>query len=280
MVRKKLIIGYLLMVIGILLPLSLVTQMAVSHYQSVQEALRFEQKTPTWTSSKKQWVKDYQKIVEKENPATSDPFIGGGEMVKTPFEDDVIGYLKIPKIDLIQPIRLGASEGHLELGVAQVTGTDLPFGGKGKRSVLAGHRSWYTDLRYFRINELVAGDIIEIDLPMKKLVYEVQEQQVILADDWEQLLPQKDTDLVTLLTCEPIYPPFNYRLLVNAVRRSDTTSDNTSSNKKSSKKQQVVRANTHKAFGFNGLYLITAVGWLAVLFFSYRLWQQYQLKED
>lgn len=216
------------------------------------------------------WIKITTDIFDDEKIQLIESMPEGG--VATPFGDKVVGYLKIAKIDLIEPIRIGASESHLNLGAAQVSGTGLPFGGNGNRSVLAGHRSWYGELRFFRVNELVVGDQIEVVLPHKTLVYEVYNQQVISANDWEQLLVKDNLDMLTLLTCEPVYPPFNYRLLVNAVRKPDAVK---SSADYSNPRRTVSSVGTNEKVAesrFNGFYFIIGFGWVTVLYLLYRLY--------
>ncbi|WP_306489455.1 sortase, partial [Anaerococcus octavius] len=64
----------------------------------------------------------------------------------TPF-----AYLSIPKLDKHLPLYLDASLDHISTGVAQVDGTSIPIGGAGTRSVIAGHRGWWTDTMFFML---------------------------------------------------------------------------------------------------------------------------------
>ncbi|NKZ19944.1 class C sortase [Streptococcus ovuberis] len=175
-----------------------------------------------WSSAKEDVSSAYNDAVHQQDYATNDPFseTGKGELpVLTSLDEDgIFGYVRVPSIGLTQPLRIGATEQHLALGATIVTGTALPTGGIGNRSVIAGHRSWYDDIMFMRINELKTDDRIYIDLANQTLEYRVTESVIIPAEDWEQLKAIENKDMVTLLTCEPLYPPFDYRLLVNAER--------------------------------------------------------------
>ena len=60
-------------------------------------------------------------------------------------EDDVIGVLSVPSINLQMPIYLGATYGHMARGAAHLAQTSLPIGGIKTDCVIAGHREWSGD---------------------------------------------------------------------------------------------------------------------------------------
>ncbi|HEK9991852.1 TPA: class C sortase [Streptococcus equi subsp. zooepidemicus] len=220
--------GYLLMMLGLGLPLIFLTMMLISQLQETSSYHQFQVTQRTWSDLQVKWIKHHNQHQELTDQATTDPFVESrSQQEQSPFDDDIIGYVIISKLNMVQPIRIGASEGHLEKGVAQVTGTSLPVGGLGTRSVIAGHRSWYSDPRFLRIAELEEGDEILIDLGVRQLEYRVQSVEIINAMDWQQLKAKEGQDLLTLLTCNPLYPPFNERLLVNAERVSSSHEETT-----------------------------------------------------
>lgn len=271
--NRRTVFGYLLMVVGLLLPLALLTMMSASQLMEQASYRQFQDAQKDWTKAQKKWVGNYHQERQKTDPATSDPFVESKtQEEQSPFEDGIIGYVTIPKIGSTQPIRIGASESHLERGVAQVTGTDLPVGGKGKRSVIAGHRSWYNDQRFLRIAELAPGDKITIDLGVRRLEYVVQEVVLIDATDWQQLKAKKGQDMLTLLTCNPLYPPFNERLLVNATRVLPQVSAQKAS--KLSQPNQI--APKKERFGLNPVFVLTGLGWLLLLVVCYAFWSRWK----
>lgn len=217
--NRRTCFGYFLMMLGLGLPLIFLTMMLISQLQETSSYHQFQVTQRTWSDLQAKWIKHHNQHQELTDQATTDPFVESrSQQEQSPFDDDIIGYVIISKLNMVQPIRIGASEDHLEKGVAQVTGTSLPVGGLGTRSVIAGHRSWYNDPRFLRIAELEAGDEILIDLGIRQLEYRVQSVEIINATNWQQLKARKGQDLLTLLTCNPLYPPFNERLLVNAGR--------------------------------------------------------------
>lgn len=57
-------------------------------------------------------------------------------------EDEIIGVLEIPAMELTMPVYLGASDAHLAAGAAVLGNTSAPIGGNSTNCVIAGHRGW------------------------------------------------------------------------------------------------------------------------------------------
>ena len=96
----------------------------------------------------------------------------------------------------------------------------LPIGGKGTRSVLAGHRGLPSAELFTRLGEMRQGDLFWIDVLGRQLTYKVVEISVIDPQDLDKLQPDPNRDLVTLLTCTP-YGKNTQRLLVTGERTED-----------------------------------------------------------
>ncbi|TYL21381.1 sortase, partial [Streptococcus pyogenes] len=137
---KQKCVGYVLMILGLGLPLFFLTLMSLNQFQEQVAYQKFQTENRSWKNSQKEWVNRHNQEQALADRATTDPFVDAQNQLKqSPFDDNIIGYIIIPKLRMAQPIRVGASERHLEKGVAQVTGTSLPIGGLGTRSVIAGH---------------------------------------------------------------------------------------------------------------------------------------------
>ena len=54
-------------------------------------------------------------------------------------EDGVMGFIKIPSIDVSLPIYHGTSEETLDYGAGHLQGTSLPIGGPSTHTVITGH---------------------------------------------------------------------------------------------------------------------------------------------
>jgi sortase A len=118
------------------------------------------------------------------------------------FEEDIVGFLKIPKLNLNLPVYLGASQENLEKGAALLSKTSMPVGGINTNAVIAAHRA--SHLRMFKdIPELKQGDKIFIENFREALVYEVVQTEVILPSEIDRILIREGKDMVTLITCHP-----------------------------------------------------------------------------
>ncbi|HFU4055378.1 TPA: class C sortase [Streptococcus suis] len=268
---KLKIVGYLLMIVGLLLPLVLISNMTVNEVREFFAYQSYKKSESGFSQKEEEVIEDYQERVRSGQLATVDPFaeVGKEEQSVADFGDRIIGYLSIPSLEIRQPIRVGASDSHLDQGVAVVSGTDLPFGGLHRRSVLAGHRSWYSDLRFFRLNEMREGDEIFVEIGEKVVTYRVKNTEIIKATDWQKLLPIEKQDVLTLLTCDPLVPPFDYRLLVNAYRYQVSSEQAAVSEEKTQSSQPLLE--TYRKKGLSFLAYLTFLGWILFGYLSYKL---------
>ena len=118
-------------------------------------------------------------------------------------ENEIIGVLEIPAMDLTMPVYLGASDEHLALGAAVLGSTSAPIGGDNTNCVIAGHRGW-RGADYFRhIDRLQAGDTVTLTNLWETLAYTVADIQIILPHEVDKIKIQQGRDLLTLLTCHP-----------------------------------------------------------------------------
>lgn len=133
------------------------------------------------------------------------------------FDEDMIGYLEVPRMDLRVPVYLGASEANMARGAALLGETSVPIGGPDTNAVIAGHRGMATAAMFRDIELLEPGDRVYVTNPFGELAYEVAEIEIIDPGDRGAVLIQPGRDLVTLVTCHP--PPYNYqRYLVRCER--------------------------------------------------------------
>lgn len=269
---KLKIVGYLLMIVGLLLPLLLFSNMTVNEVRDFFAYQSYKKSESGFSKKEEEVIEHYQEAVRSGQLATVDPFAETrkDEQSVSDFGDRIIGYLSIPSLEIRQPIRVGASDSHLDQGVAVVSGTDLPFGGLDRRSVLAGHRSWYTDLRFFRLNEMREGDEIFVEIGEKVVTYRVKNTEIIKATDWQKLLPIEKQDVLTLLTCDPLVPPFDYRLLVNAYRHHDSSEQAVSASEEKRQSSQAVLESYRKK-GVSFIAYLTLFGWFLFVYLAYKL---------
>lgn len=118
-------------------------------------------------------------------------------------EDEIIGVLEIPAMELAMPVYLGASDAHLAAGAAVLGNTSAPIGGDNTNCVIAGHRGW-RGADYFRhIDKLAVGDTVKLTNLWETLTYTVMDIQIIQPHEIEKIKIQQGRDLLTLLTCHP-----------------------------------------------------------------------------
>lgn len=118
-------------------------------------------------------------------------------------EDEIIGVLEIPVMELTMPVYLGASDDHLAAGAAVLGNTSAPIGGANTNCVIAGHRGW-RGADYFRhIDKLAVGDTVKLTNLWETLTYTVADIQIIQPYEANKIKIQPNRDLLTLLTCHP-----------------------------------------------------------------------------
>ena len=125
------------------------------------------------------------------------------DLIAYGIEDEIIGVLEIPAMELIMPVYLGASDAHLAAGAAVLGSTSAPIGGDNTNCVIAGHRGW-RGADYFRhIDRLQAGDTVQVTNLWETLTYTVADIQIIQPHEVDKIKIQQSRDLLTLLTCHP-----------------------------------------------------------------------------
>lgn len=132
-------------------------------------------------------------------------------------DDDVVGRLRIARLDLDAPVVLGGSAANLDRGVALLGQTSLPVGGGNNNVVLAGHRA---PGMLWDVEQLTVGDIVEVTNARDTLTYRVVETEIITPDAIDRVLIQPGRDLITLVTCHPLRENYQ-RYVVRAERVGD-----------------------------------------------------------
>ncbi|EGY80144.1 class C sortase [Peptoniphilus indolicus] len=260
--KNRKILGYILILLGIAIPLYGFTGISKNIFVNKSEYNSFSKRVVSDEERQLQEnkIEVYNQNLQGKEITIVDPF--ATDKFNTKYEisedpDEIFAYLKIPKLDLVQPIRLDASNKHMAEGVAHVDGTSLPVGGVNNRSVIAGHRGYYQSIMFLNLDELTAGDKIFIERNGESLEYEVKDKEIINPSEWEKLIPIIGKDMVTLLTCDPFLPPRPHRLLVNC-ERVVSVPENTEEVK--------VEKNSQAKFIKYGSLGITLFGWIWLIF--------------
>ena len=129
----------------------------------------------------------------------------------------MMGYIDIPKINILLPIYHGTSEEVLQSGIGHLKNTSLPVGGKSSHAVLSGHRGLAHAKMFTDLNRMEIGDVFYIKVLHHTFAYEVDQILTVEPQDTKALAIEKGKDYVTLVTCTP-YAINTHRLLVRGKR--------------------------------------------------------------
>lgn len=129
----------------------------------------------------------------------------------------VMGFIKIPCIDVSLPIYHGTSKEVLEKGVGHLQGTSLPIGGASTNAILTGHTGLSSAKLFTDLTQMENGDVFFLHIMGEKLAYKVDNISVIKPEDIEQLTVTQGKDYCTLITCTP-YGINSHRLVVRGER--------------------------------------------------------------
>ena len=159
-----------------------------------------------------------KKVIEQEKQNTSEQ-LGNTEDVEQEvteddgFEEDLIGSLKIEKINLNGTVKEGSTNEILRDYIGHIEETANYDGNVG----LAAHNRGNKYSYFARINELEPGDEIVYTTKYGERKYIVDTKKEILETDWSNLEGTSDNRL-TLITC--IKNKVNQRLCVQAVQEN------------------------------------------------------------
>lgn len=154
----------------------------------------------------------------------ADPFDAGSSALSEDYlsvlninEDGIMGYIKIPSINVNLPVCHGTSEEVLNKGVGHLAGSNLPIGGEGNHAILTGHTGLATAKLFTDLTKMEVGDMFYITVLDQTLAYEVDQILVVEPSDIEALRAVAGEDYVTLVTCTP-YGINSHRLFVRGMR--------------------------------------------------------------
>lgn len=168
----------------------------------------------------KKLQEENQKIYEEKQNKLVDPFSyeqSAIDLSEYGIDNNVIGYISIPKINIEVPILLGANAVNMKKGAVHLTETSYPIGGANTNSVIAAHRGYGKATLFRHIDKIGVGDKIHIRNFKEELTYEVYETKIINPDDVSELEIQEGQDIITLITCHP-YRVNTQRYIVKAKR--------------------------------------------------------------
>ena len=129
----------------------------------------------------------------------------------------IMGYIEIPKIDIVYPIYHGTDEVVLQIAIGHLDWTSLPVGGQGSHCVVSGHRGLPSARLFTDLDQMEVGDTFLMRVLDEVLTYEVDQIKIVEPQVTEDLLIVEGQDLCTLITCTP-YGINSHRMLVRGHR--------------------------------------------------------------
>lgn len=234
--RKRGITKYLLVLLLFLVSLALLLYPFLANYvfehrtdslvHSVEETA--EEIDDSMRQSQLDLARQYNEVIASGHIQLKDPFVEeAGESAADNYEsllcmteDGVMGFIKIPSIEVSLPVYHGTSEQTLEVGAGHLKGTSLPVGGPSTHSVITGHTGLSNAKLFTDLVELEEGDIFILNIYGERLVYEIDQIKTVQPYELEELSVISGEDYCTLVTCTP-YGINTHRLLVRGHRTEE-----------------------------------------------------------
>ena len=119
------------------------------------------------------------------------------------YPENIIGTIRIPRMEIELGLYLGASSENMAKGAAIFGMTSLPLGGESENVAIAGHRGWRGTPMFREIQKLQLDDPIYITTPWQTLVYRVCEIRIVTPEDNAWCKLQQGRTLISLMTCHP-----------------------------------------------------------------------------
>lgn len=227
MKTKKIDIGTIMIMLGVLImAVSIVFYIKIKYDESAQKRMMIEEQEKFKANlearkNQKPSIADDYDVYNKhrETPSVESNVIVEFEEeeeapVYTVSTEGAVGFVEIPKLDLILPLHPGTSNQSLNKGVGIMSEFDMPSDGRNSMSVIASHRGGRRgENTFLRVDKLHAGDRVKVLTDSGEIEYTVSKKEVVVPTDWSKFVRDKNKATLVLLTCDP-YPTNENRLLV------------------------------------------------------------------
>lgn len=174
-------------------------------------------------------MKAYNEKIYKDNQSDlKDPWSyeqSSFDLTKYGVDNNIIGYIIVPHMEIELPIYLGANSDNMAKGAVHMSQTSLPIGGENTNCVIAAHRGYKGIPMFCDIEIMEIGDEVIIKNLWETLKYRVSNIKIINPSDSQEVLIQPGKDMVTLITCHP-YTKNYKRYVVYCEREKDNEENN------------------------------------------------------
>ncbi len=280
--KKKFYIGDIFRIIGLIIALSVLLYPTVSNYLYEKNGARvissYDENAVQLSESEKQAMLEAARQYNQEllgNIELLDPFSPIKKEVDARYqsllntnEAGMMGYIRIPEIDVELPIYHGTEEKVLQSGVGHFEGTSLPVGGESTHTVLTGHRGLPSKMLFTDMDELAEGDIFYIKILGETLAYQIDQILTVEPENTKALTIVPGKDYATLVTCTP-YAVNTHRLLVRGIRIPY---------------EEAVRQEPDEkitpTIPFQVKLLLLAISVLIFIFLCYKIWRKIKKRKE
>lgn len=280
--KKKFYIGDIFRIIVLLIALSVLLYPTVSNYLYEKNGARvissYDENAVRLSESEKQAMLEAARQYNREllgNIELLDPFSPLKKEVDARYqsllntnEAGMMGYIRIPKIDVELPIYHGTEERILQSGVGHFEGTSLPVGGESSHTVLTGHRGLPSKLLFTDLDQMKEGDIFYLKILGETFAYKIDQILTVLPENTKALTIEPGKDYATLVTCTP-YAVNTHRLLVRGIRIPYEEAV-----------CQVPDEKITPTLPFQVKVLLAAIGVLVLIFIVYQLWKKTRKRKE
>lgn len=280
--KKKFYIGDIFRIIVLLIAFSVLLYPTVSNYLYEKNGARvissYDENAVRLSESEKQAMLEAARQYNREllgNIELLDPFSPLKKEVDARYqsllntnEAGMMGYIRIPKIDVELPIYHGTEERILQSGVGHFEGTSLPVGGESSHTVLAGHRGLPSKLLFTDLDQMKEGDIFYLKILGETFAYKIDQILTVLPENTKALTIEPGKDYATLVTCTP-YAVNTHRLLVRGSRIPYEEAV-----------RQVPDEKITPTLPFQVKVLLAAIGVLVLIFIVYQLWKKTRKRKE
>lgn len=280
--KKKFYIGDIFRIIVLLIAFSVLLYPTVSNYLYEKNGARvisyYDENAVRLSESEKQAMLEAARQYNREllgNIELLDPFSPLKKEVDARYqsllntnEAGMMGYIRIPKIDVELPIYHGTEERILQSGVGHFEGTSLPVGGESSHTVLTGHRGLPSKLLFTDLDQMKEGDIFYLKILGETFAYKIDQILTVLPENTKALTIEPGKDYATLVTCTP-YAVNTHRLLVRGSRIPYEEAV-----------RQVPDEKITPTLPFQVKVLLAAIGVLVLIFIVYQLWKKTRKRKE
>ena len=143
--------------------------------QQKQLAMELLEQQESEQSEPLELAQQYNEAIAAAGQVLDDAFAQAQEESGQQEDEEILGFVEIPKIEQYLPIYEGTSPAILNKGVGHLTGSSLPVGGESTHAVLAGHSGLASQLIFTDLEQLELGDTFYLHSLGQTLAYRVDQ---------------------------------------------------------------------------------------------------------